>query len=52
MLQIKEGQVVLYLMKVKSRSWARELSEGGLETYDEDAEAEQNVGKYKLIQSI
>jgi len=40
--KIKEGQVVLYLKKVKSRSWARELDEGGLETYEDPEENQES----------
>ena len=37
-LQIKKGQVVLFLRKVKSKSWERELAESGIETYVEEDE--------------
>lgn len=35
-IQVKKGQVVLFLKKAKSRSWERELAETGIETFVEE----------------
>jgi hypothetical protein len=42
---VKENQVVLMLHKEKARSWARELSESGLECYQEEEEEEKEIAE-------
>ena len=37
-LQVKDNKVVLYLKKVTARLWANELSETGLDIYEEPSE--------------
>ncbi|ELT89019.1 hypothetical protein CAPTEDRAFT_188736 [Capitella teleta] len=41
--KVKENQVVLMLHKEKARSWARELSEYGLECHQEEEEEEKKL---------